>query len=564
MERYECAEAFLEVLNVNGIDTIFMNPGLDVAPIQTAIIRYMKAGKRVPKVVLCPHESLALSAAHGHYMVTGKPQVVLVHAELGTLQLGGSLINAQWGRAPIILFTGQQIEPERKTWKNQPYDQGSIVRNSVKREYVIQDTENLHTVLQTAIEAACSEPCGLVYLTHHIGYLHHQLDKVDVVPARKFVAPAIDSAAKEKLHDMATMLAQAGNPVIVAGFTGRYADSVEKLVALAETLCAPVLNGSQRMNFPANHPLFAGIEKNVGNMRPNPYLSEADVILAVDFDMQYAPAMDTPKPECRILHIGVDDKTQGRPLWGRETNLFIKADTREAIPALTGILSRQLNAERRTVLKERFRQLEKRHQKMREENGCRATGQANRKPISPEWLTYCVNQAIGEEAIVVSHLISHMEVFCEQITRSLPGTLLTCPGGSINWALGAAFGAKVGAPGKTVVSLCSDGGFIWGGPVATLWASIAYQAPFLSVIYNNKGYGVIKGLLEMKSGAQLTDQMAFDLGSQLTPTLDYAGIARSCGAFGRRVTDPDDVMPALKEGLQQVNSGTTAVLDVVL
>lgn len=95
MEQYQGAEAFLEVLNSNGIEQVFFNPGGDLAPIQAAVLRYRVLGKKAPRLVLCLHESVALSAAHAHYMVTGKPQVVMVHSELGSQQVGGALHNAQ-------------------------------------------------------------------------------------------------------------------------------------------------------------------------------------------------------------------------------------------------------------------------------------------------------------------------------------------------------------------------------------------------------------------------------------------------------------------------------------
>lgn len=562
MAKYERAEAFLEVLNANGVESIFMNSGLDVAPVQAAIAKFIAAGRRVPRVVLCLHESVAMSAAHGHYMVTGKPQVVLVHAELGTLQVGGSLFNAQWGRVPVILFAGQFAGTGRKTWQKKPYDQGSIVRNAVKWEYRIQNTDDIHKVLQDAFEKACTEPCGPVYLTHDIGYMTGKVNKEKIPTSEGFSPSPLTPADRRRLARAAGMLARAENPLIVPGFTGRHAESVERLVELAETLCAPVLTGPQRMNFPTSHPLCAGIEKGVGNRRPNPHVSEADVILALDFDMQYAPAPDNTRPEAEIIHIGVDPAIQGIPPWGRKTDLYIQADTREAIPALKESIDRILNETARIAFEKRRTRLERAHQKMRDTCRSLAIKAADEKPVSPDWLAHCINEVIGEGTIVVSHVISHMESLYEQISRTWPGTFLTCPGGSINWALGAALGAKTGAPEKTVVSLMTDGGFVWGCPVAALWSANAYNAPFLSVIYNNQAYGAIKGLLEMMTGGKLSDQMAFDVGVHLTPSPDYAGIARSCGAYGRTVEDPADVIPSLKKGLAQIRKGRAAVLDV--
>jgi acetolactate synthase-1/2/3 large subunit len=215
-------------------------------------------------------------------------------------------------------------------------------------------------------------------------------------------------------------------------------------------------------------------------------------------------------------------------------------------------------------LRKRFKQLEKTHRKTRDVCYALALKGAKEKPISPDWLSHCIGEVLSEDMIVVSHVISHMESFYEQISRTRPGTFLTCPGGSINWALGAALGAKVGAPDKTIVSLMTDGGFVWGCPVAALWSATAYNAPFLSVIYNNQAYGAIKGLLEMMAGERLSDKMAFDVGVHLTPSPDYAGIARSCGAYGRKVEDPGDVVPSLKKGLAQVRKGKAAALDIRL
>ena len=123
-EQYQGAEAFLEVLNANGVENIFFNPGGDLAPIQVAVLKYRAMRKPAPKLTLCIHESVALTAAHGHYMVTGKPQLVMVHSELGTQQVAGALHNAQWGRIPVILWAGVAAAPQRVTWKQEPYDQG--------------------------------------------------------------------------------------------------------------------------------------------------------------------------------------------------------------------------------------------------------------------------------------------------------------------------------------------------------------------------------------------------------------------------------------------------------
>ena len=100
------SDAFVEHLNAHGVDCIFINPGSDVAPIQESIAKFDAQGRRAPRLILCPHESVAMAAAHGYFMVTGRPQVVLVHADVGTLNLGANLHNAQRGRAGVVICAG--------------------------------------------------------------------------------------------------------------------------------------------------------------------------------------------------------------------------------------------------------------------------------------------------------------------------------------------------------------------------------------------------------------------------------------------------------------------------
>jgi len=110
----------------------------------------------------------------------------------------------------------------------------------------------------------------------------------------------------------------------------------------------------------------------------------------------------------------------------------------------------------------------------------------------------------------------------------------------------------------------TDGGFVWGCPVATLWSASSYHAPFLSVIFNNQSYGVIRGIVQRLSGTGLSDKMAFEAGVDIMHPPDYALVAQACGGYGRRVEDPNDVLPTLKEAMNQVRKGKPAVVDVRL
>ena len=143
METYEGAGAFVEMLNANRVQHIFFNPGIDTVPVQAALIGMQRSGKTTPSLIMCLDESVAMTAAQGHYMVSGRPQVVMVHAELGTLRVGGAMHNVQWGRVPVILWAGQSPPGQRVNWTKERFDQSGIMRGCVKWDHMLSPTENI-------------------------------------------------------------------------------------------------------------------------------------------------------------------------------------------------------------------------------------------------------------------------------------------------------------------------------------------------------------------------------------------------------------------------------------
>jgi acetolactate synthase I/II/III large subunit len=564
MEQYVQAEACLEVMNSYGVEYIFFNPGIDTVPFQVAISRFKATGKKTPGLILCLDEAVAMAAAHGHYMVSGRPQVVLVHSELGTLQVGGAMTNAQRGRIPVVLTAGVQPSPRRETWRKEPYDQGSIVRNCVKWDYEVKAGENVADALNQVMQVALSGPCGPVYLATPIQTLFSNTGEI-CVPAAAAPAPA-KKAETAGLEKAAEILMSAASPLIMAGQSGRHAGSVAALVKLAETLSARVISGPVRMNFPTTHPLCAGIDPISGGTRGiGRYISETDALLLIDYDLPYAAGPVAPPPGASVIYIDLDPAKRTVPLWDHPAEVFLEADSREAIPALQNLIERKLTPEHRRIYKERFIEIEYANLQQRLERKTQAKNQAGRSPISADWLAYCLAQAVDEDTLILNQTITHSSSVVEQIERTLPGSFLACAGGSIGWPLGAALGAKLAAPDKTVVSLMGDGAYIWGCPTATLWTARSYHAPFLAVIFNNQAYAAIKGLVQRAYGDEkLSADKGFAAGVDIVAPPDYSMIARACGAFGTSVRDPQEVLPVLKEALEHVRQGQPAVVDVRL
>jgi acetolactate synthase-1/2/3 large subunit len=551
MEEYGAVKTIIEVCNAWGVPFLFYNPGIDNVPLLETIAKYHAAGRKAPRGILCLDEFVAMTAAHGNYMVSGRPQAVSVHSELGVLQIGGALHNAQWGKVPVVFFTEIQGPPQRTSWKGDSFDQGTMVRNFVKWDHQLTADEDIGEVFNHAFNIAVNEPYGPVYLALPRETLWSEGES----PINRHYkdirvkAPAADQAL---LSEAADILLSAENPLIVTGYSGRKSRSVALLVALAETLATRVLSSDIRANFPSTHPMAAHLPPTTGF--GNPLLAKADVILAIDYDMHYASGPSSLIPDVKIIHIDIDTEKRGVPLWGRKADILVKADSNLAIAALTKIIKKKLTTEKLAQFRQRYELLEAEHKKLDAAWRTLAMNHAERKPISAHWLSRCIDDIIDEDTIIVNQTISPSTIVAHQIHHTRPGTLLSCAGGCIGWAPGAALGVKLAAPNRTVISLMGDGAFIYGCPEATLWSASFYKAPFLAIIYDNQGYGAIKGLFREKYDV---DNMGADI---VTPP-DYSLIARANNAYGRMVDDPADVTQALKDGLAAVRGGQTAVLD---
>jgi acetolactate synthase-1/2/3 large subunit len=159
------AEEYLEALSAQGIEHLFCNPGTDFAPIVEAFARAARSNRVVPRPMVVPHENAAVGMAHGYTMVTGKPQAVMLHTNVGTANSINMLINASRDRVPILLtsgrtpFTESGAEGSRNAhihWAQEMYDQAGMLREMVKWDYEMKRGDQAGAVVDRALELATS------------------------------------------------------------------------------------------------------------------------------------------------------------------------------------------------------------------------------------------------------------------------------------------------------------------------------------------------------------------------------------------------------------------------
>ncbi len=569
---YTTSTAFLEALAEAGVRYIFANFGSDHPGLIEALARVNAAGRAAdfPRLIVCPHEIVALSAAHAYAMVTGEPQAVIVHVDVGTQNLSGAVSNAMRGRVPVLVFAGAApftLEGELPGGRNEfihwiqdVRDQRGILRNYVKYDNEIRTGRNVKQLVHRALQISRSEPAGPVYLISPREVMEEPLqpyavDRADFGP----VAPV--ALADEVTAEIATALAGPRRPLVVTSYLGRDPAAVPELVELCELLAIPVLESmAYHVNFPADHELHAGFQYHT--VAQNPVLAQADVILAIDSDVPWITAVNRPSAGAAIYCVDVDPLKAQMSMWHVPARRFAAASARVAVAQIARFV-RDNNLADPSVVEVRREAAARAHDQELAERTRREQPRDD-GTVTAEYLTACVRRLLeGEDALVLTEVVTNSQVVAEHLRPNRPGSVIHHGGAALGWAGGAVVGAKLAAPGRTVVSLVGDGSFLFGVPSSAQWVARRYGTPALTVIYDNRGWAAPKfsTLQVHPDGAAAA---AGDFNVSFEPAVDLPGVARAAGAYGVTVSDAGELPQVLKDALAIVRGGRSAVVSVQL
>ncbi len=567
------ATAFLNALHEAGVSYIFANLGTDHPPIIESLAEAHAAGQPVPKVITCPHEMVAMSAAHGYAQATGRAQVVLVHVDCGTQSLGGAVHNAAKGRVPVLLFAGispftqeGELRGSRNEWVHwvqDVLDQRGVVRGYVKYDNEIRTGRNIKQIVHRALQLAQSDPKGPVYLTASREVLEEEVPSVGVQDPKLWrpVAPgAIEPSAVALIADD---LIAARRPLVISSYLGRNPAAVGELLNLCHTLSIGVWTSVPTyLDFPADDPLYLGNQVNAPVQ--NAALSEADVVLVLDSDVPWIPTITKPSDAAKIYHIDVDPLKQQMPLWYFPMNHSYRADAATALQQINAYIATALaNGKiKQALLDERRAHYSAIHETRMKELAARET--PAKDIITPEYLTARIREHLPPDALVLNEGITSHNTIADHIRANRPGSFFG-GGGSIGWNTGAAVGIKLANPDKTVVALTGDGTYMASIPSTAYWIAGRYKTPFVQVVYNNRGWKAPK----MSTLAIHPDgfvSKSNDIAAAFDPPPDYSGIAAAAGgAYAAIVRQPGELDEALSEAFRVVREEQRcAVLDVWL
>jgi acetolactate synthase-1/2/3 large subunit len=557
------AEVLLRALKAHGVDYMFANPGTDFAPLIEGMARGKQKKADIPKVMVITHENCAVGMAHGYYMVSGKPQAVMVHTNVGTANTLNCLADACRENVPILLMAGRNPITEQGVlgsrngpihWGQEMFDQAGMLREFVKWDYEMKLPLQAEDLVARALEVMMAAPRGSAYLTLPREVLGGGVPASNrpMIPRAHPSMPYPDPAAIETLVGM---IAKAERPLIITSAAGRTAVGMEALARVTDRFAIPVISFNARyVCLPSSHPM------NLGS-QPRPLLAEADLVIVLDCDAPWYPSQESPPAGCRVVQIGDDPAFTRYPMRGFPCDLSITAETTAALNALEAGLAAK-GVDKDAKLAGRRQRLAERHKAMRAQWKAAIEKAAAQPTIKLEYLNHCLGQAVGPDAIIVNEYWTRTE-FCP---REKAATLFgSSPAGGLGWALGAALGAKLAQPEKLVVATVGDGAYMFANPTACHWVGEAHKLPILTVVNNNQVYNAVRRatLAMYEKGSAQAENDAHTL-ADLNPSPAFEKLIEASGGYGERVEKPEDLPAALARAVKAVREGRQALLNVIV
>ncbi|OGL59604.1 MAG: hypothetical protein A3I72_03400 [Candidatus Tectomicrobia bacterium RIFCSPLOWO2_02_FULL_70_19] len=557
------AEALLFMLRDRGIQYLFANPGTDAAPLIEAFARLKALGRPAPIPVVAPHEMCAVSMAHGYAMVTGRPAAVFVHVSVGTANAAAGIMNASRQGVPMIVMAGRNpifekgavgARDRRIHWAQESFDQAAMIREYIKWDYELRDFAQLDIVVDRAMALAKTHPQGPVYLTLPRERLSARQKEFSFSRTNRFDTEASTQADSASVERAASLLEKAERPLVLASHLGRDPGAVADLVRLAEEWALPVVESFPfSVNFPADNPSHLGYSVD-------PYLADADLVIAVEADVPWIPSRTGPGVQVPVVQIARDPLYGRYPIRGFPLDVALAGDPALSLSALRECLTDRKDHHAKR-LSDRAVLCGKLHRDAVESSRKRAEAEAGRAPISMNWLSRCLGEAAGEDVV----FLNEYDLKVDQLGLRRPGSYFGSPAVSgLGWGFGAAIGAKLGAPEKTIVCALGDGAYLFSNPVACHLACTANDAPVLVVVFNNRSWNAVReAVRDVAPDGWAVSNKDFPLVS-LEPSPRYERIAEDCGGFGERVENPAEVPAAIQRGLREVReNGRSALLNVI-
>ena len=559
MTKMTTEEAFVKVLQLNGIDQAFGIIGSAFMPISDL---FPKAGIKFWDVA---HECNGGYICDGYTRSSGKIGMCIAQNGPGITNFVTAIKTAYWNHTPMLLVTPQAANKTIGQGGFQEVEQMALFKDMVCYQEEVRDPSRIAEVLNRVIEKSIrgSAPA-------QINVPRDYFCKVVDIDIPKVVRFGKSSPNNDDILKAVDLLSNANFPVILSGAGVVLSDAIEECVELAERLDAPVCSGYQHNDsFPGSHPLSAGPLGYNGSKAGMKLISQADVVIALGtrlnpFSTLPCYGIDYWPKNAKVIQVDINPDRIGL---SKKITLGISADAKITINEILSKLDHTAGdterEKRKNIIAETKSQWLQELSSMDNEDDDPGTSwnedARNRQPerMSPRMAWRAIQSALPQNAIISSDIGNNCAIGNAYPTFE-KGRKYLAPGlfGPCGYGFPAIIGAKIACPDIPVIGFAGDGAF--GISMNEMTSCGRDDWPGITmVIFRNYQWGA------EKRNTTLWYDNNF-VGTELNQDFSYAKIAEGCGLKGIQVRSMNELSSALRTSCEDQNQGITTFIEVVL
>ncbi len=520
-KKLKGAEIICQSLIREGVEVLFGHPGGAILPFYDALWSYPQL-----RHILVRHEQAAAHAADAYSRVSGKVGVCVATSGPGATNLVTGIMGAKADSVPMVAITGQVARTSLGSEAFQECDICSITATCTKKSFMVMSADDLAPTIREAFVIAQEGRPGpvLIDIPRDV-----QLDLVEakfpeVVPQ---AVPELGEEARNGLQAAARLINEAERPLIITGHGVLASGASAELKTLAETTGIPVITTLLGLSsFPGGHPLNLGMLGMHGMYWANIAVDQADLIVGVGmrFDDRVTGRASTFAPHARIIHVDIEPTQIGRNV---PVEVPLPGDAKAVLQALTPKVSYTPRPQWMDHINT-----------MRREHPSLAIPPSD--TLQTQHVMNGLNDMLQEDpgAMVVTGVGQHQMWAAQFLSFNTENTFVSSGGqGAMGFEVPAALGMQAARPEATVWSIAGDGGFQM--TLQELVTAAEEKLPVKYALINNGYLGMVRQWQEMYFDNHIK--------AVPIPGPDYMKLAEAYGIGAARVSEREDVLPALRK-----------------
>ena len=516
------SEILIDALVEQGVDTIFGYPGGAVLNIYDALY---KNSDRIHHI-LTAHEQGAAHAADGYARSTGRVGVCLATSGPGATNLVTGIATAYMDSIPMVAITGNVGTSLIGRDSFQEVYIAGITMPITKHNFVVRHVEELADTVREAFRIAQSGRPGPVLIDIPKDVTGAECE---FLPKGKVEVHETYDISEEQLKTVAEMLDKAERPFIYYGGGVELSDAGEALLALMRKAEVPSAHTMMAIGcVPDDDPLSLGMIGMHGTVSADWAVERSDLLLCIGARFSDRVATNTGHfaPGARIIHVDIDAAEINKNI---DTTCSVVSDAKTFLEKVLPYVKENKHTAWLTQIAEWRQKLDYR-------------AKDDESVIHPHQLLRTVTEETPEDTIIATDVGQHQLWSAQYNGRRHPRQFLTSGGlGTMGFGYGAAVGAQIAFPGRTVVHITGDGSFHMN--LNEICTAVSYKLPIITIIMNNRVLGNVRQWQTMFYGGRY---------SQTDPhrKTDYVKLADAFGAVGYRATNIAELREALRRAQQ--------------